>query len=287
MGYYHNFNNGSTCLRITDVPLSYNLIIVAFADATGVPGQVSFQVDAGLSAALGGYTQAQMIADIATVKARGQSVIISVGGQNGTISVNDASSASNFANSINSIMNTWGFQGVDIDLENGVNPTYMAQALRAVKSGSIITMAPQTIDVQSASSSYLALALNIKDILTVMNTQYYNSGSMLGADQKVYSQGTVEFMTALAVIQLKAGLSPSQIGLGLPASPSGAGSGYVNPSLINTALDSLVYGRTAGSYTPPQAYPGIRGVMDWSINWDASAGYNFANTIAPHLTTLP
>jgi len=27
--------------------------------------------------------------------------------------------------------------------------------------------------------------------------------------------------------------------------------------------------------------------MTWSINWDASNGYNFANAVAPHLATLP
>jgi len=27
--------------------------------------------------------------------------------------------------------------------------------------------------------------------------------------------------------------------------------------------------------------------MTWSINWDAADGYSFADTIAPHLTTLP
>jgi chitinase len=26
--------------------------------------------------------------------------------------------------------------------------------------------------------------------------------------------------------------------------------------------------------------------MTWSINWDASSGYNFANTVAPHLASL-
>jgi len=35
------------------------------------------------------------------------------------------------------------------------------------------------------------------------------------------------------------------------------------------------------------SYPSIRGVMTWSINWDASNGYQFANTVAPYLATLP
>ena len=284
-GYYQDFNNGAAVLRLTSVPMSYNLIAVAFATSTGTPGQVSFSVDSGLSSALGGYSQAQFIADIATCEARGQHVILSVGGANGTISVNSSASASAFASSVNSIMATWGFQGVDIDLENGISPTFMAQALRQLKSGSIITLAPQTIDVQNSNSDYLALALSIKDILTICNCQYYNSGTMLGANGQVYAEGTEDFLTALAVIQLQAGLAPSQVGLGLPASPSG-GNGYMSPSVVVRALQCLATGANPGTYIPPGKFPTIRGAMTWSINWDASNGYNFANTVSAGFGSL-
>ncbi len=290
-GYWQNFNNGARCLRIRDVPAAYDIIAIAFADATTTPGAVSFSIDPGLAAALGGYTEAQFIGDIQTVKARGQHVIISVGGQNGTISVSNSSSAANFANSIYSLMIQYGLEGVDIDLENGINATYMAQALRQLSSlaGSnlIITLAPQTIDMQSTGNGYFQLALSIKDILTIVNMQYYNSGSMLGYDGKVYYQGTKEFLTALATLQLENGLLPGQVGLGLPASTSAAGGGYVAPSVVNAALDCLATGANAGAFKPPHTYPAIRGAMTWSINWDASNGYNFANTISPHLDTLP
>ncbi len=286
-GYWHNFDNGARCLRISEVPTSYDIIAVSFADATGTPGAVNFTLDSGLVAKLGGYTEAQFIADIATVKARGQHVIISVGGQNGTVSVTNSAAATNFANSINNLMNKYGFEGVDIDLENGVNATYMAQALRSIRSGSIITMAPQTIDMQSTGMEYFKLALNIKDILTICNMQYYNSGTMLGYDGRVYSQGNVDFLTALATIQLENGLRPDQVGLGLPASTSAAGGGYVAPTVVNQALDCLAYGTVVGSFRPPRTYPAIRGVMTWSINWDASNGYNFANTVRPKLNSLP
>jgi chitinase len=62
---------------------------------------------------------------------------------------------------------------------------------------------------------------------------------------------------------------------------------YVSPSVVNSALDCLAARANCGSFVPAAAYPGIRGVMTWSINWDASNGYNFANTVAPHLATLP
>ncbi|MFF8906843.1 chitinase [Streptomyces olivaceoviridis] len=287
-GYWQNFNNGATVQKLSDVPSSYDIVAVAFADATSTPGAVSFTLD---SAGLNGYTVDQFKADIKAKQAAGKKVIISVGGEKGSVSVNDASSAANFANSVYSLMQTYGFDGVDIDLENGLNATYMTQALRALssKAGSslIITMAPQTIDMQSTSNTYFQTALNIKDILTVVNTQYYNSGSMLGCDGKVYSQGTVDFLTALACIQLEGGLSPSQVGLGVPASTRAAGSGYVSPTVVDNALDCLTAATNCGTFKPSKTYPALRGAMTWSTNWDATAGNAWSNTVGPHVHALP
>ncbi|WP_162470684.1 chitinase [Saccharothrix deserti] len=288
-GYWHNFDNGARVLKLADVPTTYDIVAIAFADATTTPGAVAFNLDPTLSGKLGGYTDAQFKADVRTLQNRGQKVVISVGGERGTISVGNSTAATNFANSVKTLIANYGFDGVDIDLENGVNATYMAQALRAIHAGGgrVIAMAPQTIDMQSTGQEYFKLALAVKDILTVVNTQYYNSGSMLGCDQKVYAQGTVDFLVALACIQLRNGLRPDQVGLGLPASPSGAGGGYQSPANVNAALNCLARGTNCGSFKPAQTWPGIRGAMTWSINWDASNNWQFANTVAPHLDTLP
>jgi chitinase len=287
-GYWQNFDNGATVQKISDVPSAYDIIAVAFADATTTPGAVGFTLD---SAGLGGYTVDQFKADIKAKQAAGKKVVVSVGGQNGTVSVNDATSAANFADSVYALMQTYGFDGVDIDLENGLNATYMTQALRALsaKAGPslVITMAPQTIDMQSTSNAYFQTALNIKDILTVVNTQYYNSGSMLGCDGKVYSQGTVDFLTALACIQLEGGLSPAQVGLGVPASTRAAGSGYVSPTVVDNALDCLARGTGCGTFKPSKTYPDLRGAMTWSTNWDATAGNAWSNSVGPHVHALP
>ncbi|MEU9398471.1 glycoside hydrolase family 18 protein [Streptomyces sp. SID4985] len=287
-GYWQNFNNGAQVQKLSDVPSSYDIIAVAFADATSTPGAVTFNLD---SAGLNGYTVDQFKADIRAKQAAGKKVIVSVGGETGTVSVNDSNSAANFANSVYSLMQTYGFDGVDIDLENGLNPTYMTQALRSLssKAGSslIITMAPQTIDMQSTSGSYFQTALNIKDILTVVNMQYYNSGSMLGCDGKVYSQGSVDFLTALACIQLEGGLSPSQVGLGLPASTRAAGSGYVSPTVVNNALDCLTQATSCGTFKPSRTYPALRGAMTWSTNWDATAGNAWSGPVGAHVHALP
>ncbi|MFJ9628572.1 chitinase [Streptomyces sp. NPDC101175] len=286
-GYWQNFNNGATVQKLSAVSSQYDIIAVAFADATSTPGAVSFTLD---SAGLGGYTVDQFKADIAAKHAAGKKVVISIGGQNGTVSINDSTSAANFANSVYSLMQTYGFDGVDIDLENGLNATYMTQALRTLstKAGPslILTMAPQTIDMQSTSNAYFQTALNVKDILTVVNMQYYNSGTMLGCDGKVYGQGTVDFLTALACIQLQGGLAPSQVGLGLPASTSAAGSGYVSPTIVNNALDCLTAGTNCGTFKPSKTYPDLRGAMTWSTNWDAAAGSSWSNSVGAHVHAL-
>ncbi|RLU80846.1 chitinase [Streptomyces griseocarneus] len=285
-GYWQNFNNGATVQKISDVQSQYDIIAVAFADATSTPGAVGFTLDPAL-----GYSEAAFKADIAAKQAAGKSVIISIGGERGTVGVNDSASAENFANSVYALMQKYGFNGVDIDLENGLNPTYMTQALRSLsaKAGSklVITMAPQTIDMQSTSAGYFRTALAVKDILTVVNMQYYNSGAMNGCDGKVYAQGTVDFLTALACIQLEGGLAPSQVGLGLPASTRGAGSGYVAPSVVNDALDCLATGARCGSFKPSKTYPGIRGAMTWSTNWDAAAGNAWSDAVGAHVHAMP
>ncbi|MEU6847531.1 chitinase [Streptomyces sp. NPDC046716] len=286
-GYWQNFDNGAAVQKLSDVPADYDIVAVAFADATTTPGAVDFTLD---SAGLGGYTEDAFKADIKAKQDAGKSVVISVGGQNGTVSINDSASAANFADSLYALMQEYGFDGVDIDLENGLNSTYMSQALEslAAKAGSgfVLTMAPQTIDMQSTSGEYFKTALAVKDILTVVNMQYYNSGSMLGCDGKVYSQGTVDFLTALACIQLEGGLDPSQVGIGVPASSSAAGSGYVAPSVVNDALDCLAKGTNCGSFKPSKTYPGIRGAMTWSTNWDATAGNAWSSAVGPHVHGL-
>ncbi|WP_435877884.1 chitinase [Streptomyces kurssanovii] len=286
-GYWQNFNNGATVQKLRDVQSQYDIIAVSFADSTTTPGQIVFNLDP----AVGYASVADFKADVAAKKAAGKSVIISVGGEKGNVTINSDASATAFANSAYALMQEYGFSGVDIDLEHGINSTYLTKALRQLsqKAGSslVLTMAPQTIDMQNTGTEYFKTALAVKDILTVVNMQYYNSGSMLGCDGKVYSQGSVDFLTALACIQLEGGLDASQVGLGVPASTRGAGSGYVDPSIVKNALDCLARGTNCGSFKPSKTYPGLRGAMTWSTNWDATAGNAWSNAVGPHVHNLP
>ncbi|WP_304451705.1 glycosyl hydrolase family 18 protein [Nocardiopsis sp. YSL2] len=288
-GYWHNFDNGSNILTLAEVPSDYNLVAVSFADNhPSLDGGITFNL---ASAELGGYTDQAFRDDIAAVQAEGRKVILSVGGELGNVSVTNATQARNFADTAFALMQDYGFDGIDIDLEHGINAQYMSSALRDLSSraGSdlILTMAPQTIDFQSPDREYPKLAREISDILTIVNMQYYNSGSMLGCDDQVYSQGTADFVAAQACIQLEMGLRPDQVGLGLPATPAAAGGGHMAPTEIVKALDCLEAGTNCGSFTPTTPYGPIGGVMTWSVNWDSTNGYAFAETISARLGSGP
>lgn len=286
-GYWQNFDNGATVQKLRDVSSQYDIIAVSFADSTATAGEIVFN----LGPAVGYGSVDEFKSDIATKKSAGKSVILSVGGERGNVTINSDASATAFANSAYSLMQSYGFSGIDIDLEHGINAAYLTKALRQLsqKAGSslVLTMAPQTIDMQNTGTEYFKTALAVKDILTVVNMQYYNSGSMLGCDQKVYAQGSVDFLTALACIQLEGGLDPSQVGIGVPASTRGAGSGYVDPQIVKNALDCLTRGTNCGSFKPSRTYPTLRGAMTWSTNWDATAGNAWSNAVGPHVHNLP
>lgn len=286
-GYWHNFDNGSTTLRVSEIPAAYNLVAIAFADADPTrPGAITFNL---ASADLGGYTVAQFKADVAAVRAQGRKVILSIGGEKGNVVVNSPTAATNLATSTYALMQEYGFDGIDIDLEHGIDADNLTRAMRELRAlagpSLIIGMAPQTIDYQATSMGYYRLTQNIADILTIVNVQYYNSGAMMGCDQKVYSQGSVDFLTSLSCILLEMGLRPDQVGIGVPAVQKAAGGGYQPLANVVAAVDCLEKGTSCGSFVPTKKYGPIGGVMTWSINWDATQNYALATTFGSRLNT--
>src|SRR6185503_13453893 len=112
VGYWHNFVNGAGPLRLRDVSTSFDVVNVAFAEP--VPGSFSnmqFSPDPNVESV------DDFKADVAALKARGQRVVISVGGANGVVQLNNAAERDAFVNSMTGIVNTFGFQGIDVDLE--------------------------------------------------------------------------------------------------------------------------------------------------------------------------
>ena len=295
-GYWHNFINGSTNLKLRDVPRYYDMICVAFTGNTATPGEVTFELDPDLARAVGGYTKQQFIDDINDLKSKGQHVILSVGGANGRITINSEEAADKFASSLSKIINKFGFEGVDIDLEGAAvsGTEYIARGLRKVHNefgdDFIITMAPETYYMHKAddlTGAYYRLATEIKDILTICYPQFYNAGGDIGYNNFNARYPSQSFITSLATMYIENGLRPDQLAIGVPALPSGAGSGYISLDNLKDVVNSLVYKKQLDGFTPPREYKTLRGVMTWSINWDATQNYAWAKSMSELMNNLP
>ena len=310
VGYWHNWNASSApYIQLDQVDNRYNVIMVAFAvPVSGTTYNMSF--------APYGSTQAQFIGHIQTLKSQGKRVGISIGGGGTTVKINNQTEENTFVSTMLAIINTYGFDAIDLDLESGslsisggtiANPTdvHIVRMINAVKTimssyrathsnqKLFLTMAPETahsIGGQSAWSgvwgAYLPIIHALRDSLDIMMVQLYNSGSMYGANGGIYTQGTADFIVALGEAMIVGfnvdrwsnqagpfvGLPANKIAIALPACPSAAGGGYTSPAVVKSAIDYLRgTGPKPGTYTrmSPTGYPDLRGMMTWSINWDA------------------
>jgi chitinase len=314
VGYWQNWNDFQCpYIPLTQIDTSYNVIPVAFAvPAPGTTYNMTFVPD--------GISQINFKKQIDTMHLRGKKVLISIGGANDPVSLPDTIKRNTFISSMMSIINYYGFDGVDIDLEGSslsvsggtiANPVdakiiNLIYAIRKIMDNyrtqfgkkMMLTMAPETAYVQGGMSAYagiwgayLPVIHALRDSIEILHVQLYNSGSMYGIDGNIYFQGTVDFILSQteAVIQgfitaggFFAGLRADQIAVGLPACSNAAGGGYMNPDSVKAAIQYLRgLGPKPARYTKVGTYAGLRGMMDWSINWDAVAScgarYEYAN----------
>lgn len=314
IGYWQNWNDFQCpYIPLTQIDTSYNVIPVAFAvPASGTTYNMTFTPD--------GITQLAFKKQIDTMHMRGKKVIISIGGANDPVSLPDTNKRNTFISSMMTIINYYGFDGIDIDLEGTslsvsggtiANPVdakiiNLIYAIRKIMDNyrtqfgkkMVLTMAPETAYVQGGMSAYagiwgayLPVIHALRDSIEILHVQLYNSGSMYGIDGNIYFQGTVDFILSQteAVIQgfntaggFFTGLRADQIAVGLPACSNAAGGGYMNPDSVKSAIQYLRgLGPKPARYTKVGTYAGLRGMMDWSINWDAVAScgarYEYAN----------
>jgi chitinase len=323
VGYWHNFDNGSGFIRLRDVSRDFDVIDVAFGEpAPGSRSTIQFVPDVRTSVA-------EVQADIAQLKSEGKKVLLSIGGANGLVELPTDTDRQNFINSVSNLMTQYGFNGIDIDLEGGSvaldggdadfrNPTTLKirnliSATRAIADrfgpDFVLSMAPETFYVQvglqaygNAAGAYLPLIHGLRDKLTFIHVQHYNTGTVAALDGQVYASGSADFQVAMAEMLLQGfpvggnpnlfftALREDQVAIGLPATPPAAGSGYTPPAEVVKAINYLVFGISyGGRYTlrKPSGYPNFRGVMTWSINWDRFANFGFSRGVRPVLNGLP
>lgn len=307
VGYWHNFDNGSGLIQLANVDSTWDVIVIAFADDAG-NGNVKFTLDPALN-------KAQFIADVAAKRAQGKKVVLSFGGQNGTVTLNNATNVANFVSSTNAILNEYGFDGIDIDLESGAGVSWGApvignlvtavKQLKATRPSLYLSMAPEHPYVQggyiAASGiwgAYLPLIDGLRNELTILHVQLYNNGGLATPyNNSALQAGTVDMMVASITMLIEGfpiannttwvGLRPDQLAIGLPSGAQAANSGQATIADINKALNCLTKLTDCGSVKPKAAYPSFRGVMTWSINWDVRDGRPFSVPVSASLKSLP
>ncbi|WP_299312992.1 glycosyl hydrolase family 18 protein [uncultured Aquimarina sp.] len=323
VGYWHNFNNGAAIPKLRDVSDKWDVINVSFAiPKVQLGADMEFIPDNSI------YSSVQEFKDdVKVLQSRGKKVLISMGGATGAVDVDSSADAQIFSSSMIRIINEYGFDGMDIDFEGTSialapgdtslsNPTSpkvvnLITAFRSIlsqydMSKFILSMAPETAYVQGAIGqyggiwgAYLPLIYALRTEMDYIHVQHYNTGSMLALDGKAYSAGNADFHVAMAEVLLQGftlstgeqfpALRPDQVAIGLPASPSAAGSGYTVPAEVHRALDYIIKGQSfGGSYTmvKPSGYANFRGLMTWSINWDITNGFGFSNPHRAYLDAL-
>ncbi|MFG2042086.1 chitinase [Dactylosporangium sp. NPDC048998] len=332
IGYLHaSFANGSGYVRMADVPAAWDVIDLAFGEPTSVTsGDIRFN-RCSVAECPNVESDADFLAAIKAKQAQGKKVLISIGGQNGQVQLTTTAARDAFVSSVSAIIDRWGLDGLDIDFEGHSlylnagdsdfrNPTTpvivnLISALKSLKAkyGTkfVLTMAPETFFVQlgyqfyggtssgdNRAGSYLPVIHAMRDSLTILHVQDYNSGPIWGLDNQYHTMGGADFHIAMTDM-LKAGfpvantgqtfpgLRPDQIAIGVPAAVS-AGNGYVAPAVVQSAVNCLVSGSGCGGYTlRGGTSPAFRGLMTWSINWDRYYNWEFMNAHRPFLNALP
>jgi chitinase len=268
-------------------------------------------------------SDADFKAAIKAKQAAGKKVLLSIGGANGEVQLTTTAARDAFVSSVSGIIDQWGLDGVDIDFEGHSlslntgdtdfkNPTTpvvvnLISALKSLKakygSGFVLTMAPETFFVQMGyqfygsgpfggqdprCGAYLPVIYALRNDLTMLHVQDYNSGPIMGLDNQYHTMGGADFHIAMTDMLLTGfpvagntanmfpALAPSQVGIGLPADVN-AGNGYTAPAAVDQALDCLTKKTNCGGYSTHGTWPALRGLMTWSINWDKFSNWEFSN----------
>nr|Q05638.1 RecName: Full=Exochitinase 1; Flags: Precursor [Streptomyces olivaceoviridis]CAA50398.1 chitinase [Streptomyces olivaceoviridis] len=325
VGYLHaSFANGSGYTRLADVPDSWDVIDLAFGEPTSVTsGDIRFD-RCPATECPNVESDAEFKAAIKAKQAAGKKVLISIGGQNGQVQLTTTAARDTFVSSVSKIIDEYGLDGLDIDFEghslslnaddtdfkNPKTPVIvnLIQALKTLKAkygdDFVLTMAPETFFVQLGyqyygtgkwggqdprAGAYLPVIHALRDDLTLLHVQDYNSGPIMGLDNQYHSMGGADFHIAMTDMLLTgfpvAGdaanvfppLRADQVAIGMPATTN-AGNGHVAPAEAVKTLDCLTRKTNCGSYATHGTWPALRALMTWSINWDRFGGWEFQRT---------
>lgn len=254
LGYAHSWENSTAPFLYFSQMTNkkFNVVVYSFIETVGSDGytpQLTINTPRYLT---GGNFDPQLLKnDIATLKALGIPVIVSIGGQNGHVELNTETQKNTFVNGLKSIIDQYGFDGIDLDFEGGsmnfgagalTNFSYanltpypklknVVDAFKELKqhygNGFIMTCAPETFYVQvgystyaNTAGSFLPVIDNLRNELDLVMVQLYNTGSVTALNGQAYSQATPDFLSSMSDMLIH-GFNVATTGYhfdGLPAS---------------------------------------------------------------------
>lgn len=302
VGYWHNWGTNPeeidkargyqgglpSDMSLREVPKGFNVVNVSF-----------MKVMAGQSGNIPTFkpynsSDEAFRAEVAELNAQGRAVLISLGGADAHIELHKGQEQT-LANEIIRLVETYGFDGLDIDLEQSAitvadNSTVIPAALKMVRAHYqqqgkhfIISMAPEFPYLQADRGvNYKAYLNNLAGAYDFIAPQYYNQagdGVNISAPEEVAEVGAwwlpqdvqggsnarqKELFLYYLTDSLANGtrgyvqIPANKLVIGLPANADAAGSGYVKDA-------QSVYNAMARLEAANEP---IKGLMTWSVNWD-------------------
>jgi chitinase len=270
-----------------------------------------------------GQGPGQFKADIASLQSQGRKVMISLGGGGQHFTLADPKRVPNFVASVTKIVSDYGFDGIDIDFESpslSIDPgdvdfrhpttpsiVNLISALRQLHDHFgpkfMISLVPEGTQIPSGYpsyggqfGSYLPIVYAIRDILSFVDVQDYNTPPLEGLDGEIYQPGSVDYhaaMTELLLHGFDVGGDPKYHFAPMPADKVAVGflTPDTTPAIVNQAMDYIIAGKapagTKYKLRNSSGYPAMIGAMFWTIDDDRRHNYNYSNTVGPQLHSYP
>lgn len=282
MGFWHNWPAGPSDgyqrgqfanIALQDVPKDYNVVAVAFMKGNGIPTFKPYNL-----------SDAEFRRQVGVLNSQGRAVLISLGGADAHIELHKGNEQP-LANEIIRLVETYGFDGLDIDLEQSAidfadNKTVLPAALKLVKdhyAGEgkhfIISMAPE-FPYLTTSGKYVGYLKALEGYYDFVAPQYYNqggdgiwvqeanngNGAWIAQNNDAMKEDFLFYLTESLVSGTRGftRIPADKFVIGLPANVDAAATGYViDPAAVVNAFKRL----------DAKGLP-IKGLMTWSVNWD-------------------